>query len=74
MVIRGTIVHVRETWPLQLVVDTRQGHCEVTLRDETTVVRGGVDVDPGELRPGQAVDVSGNGDASSITATAITIA
>jgi hypothetical protein len=73
MIIEGAVVHVRETWPLQLVVQSPQGRYDVTLMEETQVIRNDRHVSPGELKPRMKVEVSGEGQGSALTAQLIRI-
>jgi hypothetical protein len=74
MVIKGKVSHVLETWPLQLVVQTEQGRYDITLSEDTRVVRNQAQVSPGELRPGLTVEISCSGVAPRLTAETIRIA
>jgi hypothetical protein len=74
MVIEGRIVHVMETWPLQLVVQSSAGRYEVSLLEETRVLRHDREVSHGELRPGLRVEISGPGEGRTMRAESIRIA
>jgi hypothetical protein len=71
--IRGSIAHVLETWPLQLVVDSAGRRYDVRLSEDTRVTRSGAAADPGHLRPGMEVEVSGHMAGLAIVADAIMI-
>ena len=73
MVIEGAVVHVKETWPLQLVVQSSQGRYDVTLMEETQVTRNDRHVSPGELKPRMKVKVSGEGQGTALKAQLIQI-
>ena len=73
MVIKGKVSHVLETWPLQLVVQSEQGRFDITLSEETRVIRNDAHVSPGELRPGLTVEVTCRGVAPNITAETVHI-
>lgn len=51
------IVHIMESWPLQLVLQTSTGREHVALAEDATIQRAGKRVDPGVLRPGQRIRV-----------------
>lgn len=52
------IVHVMESWPLQLVLQTATGQEHGVLAEKVSIQRsGGVSVEPGALRPGQRIRV-----------------
>ena len=53
----STIVHIMESWPLQLALQTPAGREQVMLAENVRIQRAGVLVDPGELQPGQRVRV-----------------
>ena len=58
--VQGTIVAVRETWPLQLVVQASdEGPYDVALSEQTAIGETGEPGDPGSLRPGMVVRVTG---------------
>jgi hypothetical protein len=59
MTVEGEIVAIRETWPLQLTVQSGTSRYDVVLRDRTSVRRGGRAVDPGGLRASERVRVTG---------------
>jgi len=52
-----TIVHIMESWPLQLVLQNQAVKEQVVLDENVRIYRAGVLVDPGVLRPGQHVRV-----------------
>lgn len=51
----ATIVHIMESWPLQLALQTPAGREQVMLADNARIQRAGAPVDPGALQPGQRV-------------------
>jgi hypothetical protein len=53
----ATIVHIMESWPLQLALQIPDGHVQVMLAEKVRIKREGVLVDPGALQPGQRVRV-----------------
>lgn len=53
----ATIVHIMESWPLQLALQTPAGREHVVLAENVRIQRAGVLVDPGALQPGQRVRV-----------------
>ena len=68
MEITGTIRHVRELYPLELVVTTSTGEVTVSL-EESTEITGSVSTgDYNDLRPGSGVCIVGtkSGDAGMI--------
>lgn len=46
-----------ESWPLQLALQSPAGKEQVMLDENVHIHRAGTLVDPGELRPGQHVQV-----------------
>lgn len=52
-----TIIHIMESWPLQLVLQNQTVKEDVVLDENVRIYRAGVLVDPGVLRPGQHVRV-----------------
>jgi hypothetical protein len=52
-----TIVHIMESWPLQLVLQNQAGKEQVVLEENVCIYRAGVLVDPCDLQPGQHVRV-----------------
>ena len=57
--VEGRISAVRETWPLQLVVEASDGPYEIALSEQTAIGGTGEPGDPGSLRPGMVVRVTG---------------
>jgi hypothetical protein len=53
----STIVHIMESWPLQLALQWPSGQEQVMLAENVRIQRAGVLVDPGALQPGQRVRV-----------------
>ena len=53
----ATIVHIMESWPLQLALQTPTGLEHVTLAGDVRIQQAGASVDPGALHPGQRVKV-----------------
>jgi hypothetical protein len=53
----ATIVHIMESWPLQLVLQTSTGREHVALAEDAYIQRAGKRVDPGVLQPGQRIRV-----------------
>jgi len=53
----ATIIHVMESWPLQLALLTPAGQEHVALDENARIHRAGVLVDPAALQPGQRVKV-----------------
>jgi len=70
MVIQGRIVEVMESWPVQLVVQTRDGRYHVELLSQASVERGNQKVDPGQLVPNMQVRVEGQSGSGQFTMTA----
>jgi hypothetical protein len=60
MVIEGTIEQVMESFPLQLTVTTNSGRYFVSLQSSTAVIQQGKTVEQGVLKPGTAVQITGN--------------
>ena len=73
MIIEGTIVEVMESWPLQLIVQTREGHCYVELLSETRITQAGESINQGNLSPSLRVQITGNAGAEQLTMRADTI-
>lgn len=59
VMIEGEIEQVMETYPLQLMVTTKQGRYYVALRNDTTVIQQGQTVNQNNLRPGMQIQVKG---------------
>ena len=57
--VEGKISQVMESFPLQLVVETRNGRCCVALVPETKIVQQGKTVDASNLHPGLTVKIQG---------------
>lgn len=51
------IVHIMESWPLQLVLQSDTGREQVMLAENASIRRAGLSVEPGALQPGQRVQV-----------------
>lgn len=51
----ATIIHIMESWPLQLALQTAAGREEVALAENVLIQRAGIPVDPSALQPGQPV-------------------
>jgi hypothetical protein len=60
MIIEGKILHVMESWPLQLIVEAREGKFQVALQSDTKVMRRNDTVDPKQLLPGLDVTIEGS--------------
>lgn len=76
MIIEGTVEQVMETSPLQLTVTTNSGRYYVALQPSTAVTQQGNTVNPGSLKPGVHVHISGqpsNFDNMALTAQAVEI-
>jgi hypothetical protein len=58
-IVEGKIRHVMESWPLQLVVDTPAGRLDVSLSEDTAVIKEGLSIGPNELSPGKSVRLLG---------------
>ena len=71
--IRGRIVHVLETWPLQLVVESAGRRHDVRLSDTTRITRSGGNADPGQLQPNMEIEISGETAGSTMVAQSIAI-
>ena len=59
MTVECTLSEVMEIWPLQLACQTSERRYHVALTDETVISAGGGHLDPGILRPGMRIRVSG---------------
>ena len=57
--IRGTIVSVMESWPLQMSLASGSERVSVALTEDAEIVRGGRRVSPGDLSMGQFVRLEG---------------
>ncbi|MBB3082464.1 hypothetical protein [Geodermatophilus sabuli] len=57
--IDGAIIAIRETWPLQLVVEAPGGRHDVALSEDTALTRAGTPVGSGALEVGAVVRVVG---------------
>jgi hypothetical protein len=53
----ATIIHVMESWPLQLALQTPAGPEHMMLAENVRIQRAGELVDPSALRPGQHIQV-----------------
>lgn len=73
MELEGEVLHVMETWPLQLVVVAADGRYDVRLLETTRVVRKNREVRPGELRPKVRISISGMRTGTAIVAQYIKI-
>ena len=76
MIIEGRIVSVMETWPLQLAVQGEGSVVHVQLTDQTSLLRGGSAIDPGEISPSMRVEVKGQplaGDPSALIADSVRV-
>lgn len=51
----ATIIHIMESWPLQLALQTPDGREQVSLAENVVIQRAGKVVDPSALHPGQPV-------------------
>lgn len=74
--IKGRIVSVMESWPLQLIVDTETVEYIVDLLEDTKITQHGNRVGPGILCPGLQISVDGKKSTNSkntITAQSIVI-
>ena len=60
MVIEGTIIEVMESYPLQLIVQTREGQYYVELLSETRITQAGESINQGNLSPNMQVKITGN--------------
>ncbi|KXK01674.1 hypothetical protein FBQ96_14390 [Nitrospirales bacterium NOB] len=68
-----TIIHIMESWPLQLVLQSDSVREDVVLDENVRIYRAGVLVDPGVLRPGQRVRVLRRAPDSDTTVTELEI-
>lgn len=59
MEIKGKIMTVMESWPLQLTVQTQTALYHVVLRSDTQITQQRQVVDPGSLRPDLPVRIRG---------------
>ena len=72
----GKISQVMESFPLQLMVETRNGRYCVALQSETKIVHQGKAVDASNLNPGLIVKIQGlssTADRLAVTAQAVEI-
>jgi hypothetical protein len=53
----ATVLHIMESWPLQLVLQTPAGREQIVLAENARIQRNGVPASPGALQPGQRVRV-----------------
>lgn len=60
MIIKAKVLHVMESWPLQLTVEGDGGKFEIALELDTKVTRQGHRVNPKEIVPG--INIRANGD------------
>jgi len=51
----ATIIHIMESWPLQLALQTPTGREQVSLAENVLIRRAGILVDPSALQPGGRV-------------------
>ncbi len=68
MTIKGRIIEVMESYPLQLMVDVEGIQYDVGLLEETLVIEEGLSIDPGRLRPGLFITIKGERSETSNTA------
>ena len=73
MIIEGTIIEVMESWPLQLIVQTREGRYYVELLSETRITQAGESINQGNLSPNLQVQINGNAGFDKLTMSAETI-
>lgn len=73
MIIEGTIVEVMESWPLQLIVQTREGRYYVELLSETRITQAGESINQENLSPNLQVEITGNAGFEQLTMSAETI-
>lgn len=59
MIIRGQISRVMESYPLQLAVEAEEKEYQVALGPATVIIRGSKEISPGQLSPGQRVEIAG---------------
>jgi len=59
MTIKGHIIEVMESLPLQLIVDVEGTQYYVGLLEETSVIKAGRTVDAGILRPSLDITIRG---------------
>ena len=74
--IEGKITQVMESFPLQLMVETKDGRCCVALLPETKITQQGQTLDASNLNPGLTVTIQGlssTADRSAMTAQAVEI-
>ncbi len=57
--IEGKIIQVMESWPLQLMVETKNGHYSVGLLPNTKVTQCGQTVNTNQLNSGLKVKIQG---------------
>jgi hypothetical protein len=62
MIIEGKVLHVMESWPLQLIVEGHEGNIQVALELDTKVTRHSHKVNPKEIVPG--INIRADGDSS----------
>lgn len=70
MIIEGTIVEVMESYPLQLIVQTREGRYYVELLSETRITQAGESINQGNLSPSLQVKITGNAGFEQLTMSA----
>lgn len=73
MIIEGTIVEVMESWPLQLMVQTREGRYYVELLSETRITQAGESINQENLSPNLLVQITGKAGFEQLTMSAETI-
>ena len=73
MIIEGTIIEVMESWPLQLIVQTREGRYYVELLSETRITQAGESINQGNLLPDLQIQIDGNPGSQKLTMSAETI-
>lgn len=73
MIIEGTIVEVMESWPLQLMVQTREGRYYVELLSETRITQAGESINQENLSSNLQVQITGKAGFEQLTMSAETI-
>lgn len=60
MIIKAKVLHVMESWPLQLIVEGDEGKFEIALELNTKVTRQNHKVNPKDIVPG--INIRADGD------------
>ncbi|MCD4790080.1 MAG: hypothetical protein K8R37_08790 [Bacteroidales bacterium] len=69
MTIKGNIIEIMESYPLQLIVDVEGTKYYVGLLEETSIIKAGRTADAGILRP--SLDITIRGERSETDKTAM---